>query len=105
MKVTFRDDVQGFVSKWDNVLLSMKETPNENFSESIKKHEGARFRTIEDHLCLGHTVHKGEPESYARLENVVKMYFDQKTMDRNCDARNDMPASGAPIRRKGDDRS
>ena len=30
MNVTFRDDVQGFVSKWDDVLLSMNETRNGN---------------------------------------------------------------------------
>ena len=36
---------------------------------------------------------------------MVKKYLDQKTRDRNLDARSDRTASRAPIRRKGDDRS
>ena len=49
------------------------------------------------------TVQKGEPASHTRLKNMVKKYLEQKTNDRNFDARNDRTASGAPIRRKGDE--
>ena len=36
MNVTFRgDDVQGFVTEWDEVVLSMKETPKDDMLESM----------------------------------------------------------------------
>ena len=61
MNFTFRDDVQGFVSKWDDVLLSMKETQNENFLESIyhtRVRESVQLKTT---FASGNhdTVHKG----------------------------------------------
>ena len=107
MKVTFRDDVQGFVSKWDDVLLSKKDAERKLFGKYPNHTRVRESEQLKTTFALDNqdTVHKGEPERYARLENVVKMYLDQKTMDRNCDASNDMPASRAPVRRKGDDRS
>ena len=107
MNVTFRDDVQGFVSKWDEFFYLCMRRVTETFSESrnhTRVRESAQLKTT---FALDNqdTVHKGEPERYARLKSVVKMYLDQKTMDRNCDASNDKPASGASIRRKGDDKS
>ena len=50
------------------------------------------------------TVQKDEPATFTRLKNMVKKFIDLKTKDRNFDASNDSPASGDPIRRKGDDR-
>ena len=43
------------------------------------------------------------------VENITQRFgtigTSQVTQDRNFDARNDRTASGAPVRRKGDDRS
>ena len=52
MSSTLRgDDVQGFDTNWDEVLLSLKDTPHENMLESMYKNEASRSRTIQDHLC------------------------------------------------------
>ena len=60
-----------------------------------------RVRTIKDHvLCTPDNAQEGEPASHTCLKIVVKKYLEQKTRDRNFDARNDQIGSGALVKQK-----
>ena len=39
-------------TKWDEVLVCMKDTPGENFVGEIVQNEATTFSTNEGHLCL-----------------------------------------------------
>ena len=65
------DNVQGFETTWDEVLLSMKKIPEDGVWGKFKQDEIQRFRTSE--VCCG-IVHsrykaKGEEASFSRLKD------------------------------------
>ena len=72
MNITLRgDDCQGFGAQWDEVLLSLKETPNEDILEGQHK---TRLRDSEQFkatfaLHNQDTAQKNEPASSSRLQN------------------------------------
>ena len=107
MNITFRgDDVQGSGTKCGEILFSVKETPNGKILGSMYKtglRDSEQFKSFA--LYNQDTVEKNEPASNTRLKNMAKKHLDQKTKDRNFDARNDRTGNGAPVRRKCDDRS
>ena len=52
MSVTLRgDDVQGFDTKWDEVLLNMADTPEDDTLESVVQTKTQGIGPIEDHIC------------------------------------------------------
>ena len=81
----------------DDILVSMNKT---------KLRDSEELRTTTTLALFNqNTVHKNESTSYTRLKNMVNRYLDQLTKDRNCDARNDRIAGGAPNRKETQDRS
>ena len=67
MSVTLRGDgIQGFDTKWDEVLNSMKE---------FLQNDAARFRPLLP--WKNNTMKNGEPASYTRLKNMVNKNLDQ----------------------------
>ena len=73
--VTLRgNDVQGFETKRDDVLLLVKETPNEDVLKSMYKMRlggSEQFRTIFA-MYSQDTVSQHEPANFPRFKNMVK---------------------------------
>ena len=98
MNVTLRgDDVQGIDTQWNEVLSIYEGSAWKNILESVYK---TRLRDLEQlktifALYNQDTVQKKWPASYTRLKNMVKKYLDQKTKDRNIDARSDRQDRGS----------
>ena len=82
MRITLSgDDVQGSDTKWDEVLLSMREAPKDGILESMYKtklRDSEQLRSTPA-LYKHETVQKSEPTRYTRLKNMVKRYLDQVT--------------------------
>ena len=96
-----------FDTKWDDVLLPFREAPNNKILESKNKYRLTDSEQLKTTFALYNqdTALKNEPTSHTRWKNMIKRYLDQATKDRHFDARNNRIASGAPIRRKTEDRS
>ena len=93
------------IHKWDEVLLSTTDTPDKLTSVyKTRLRDSEQSKTT---LALQNQdmLQQTEFASKTRLKKMVKKYLDQKTKDRNIDARNDWAASGPPVSRKGDDRN
>ena len=81
MNETLRgNDVQGFDTRWDEVLPSITKIPQENIPESMYtmslRESEQQKKTIT--LCTQDEV----------LDSLVKKHLGQKTRDRNVDAKN-----------------
>ena len=96
--VTLRDDnVQGFGTRWDEVLLSMSKIPSDDILESLYK---LRNRASEQ---LGTVLELYEMEIHQKismpnnqkLKTMVKRSIDQKLRLRNFGARHGKIESGA----------
>ena len=74
------DNVQGFYTKWDGVLLSMTQVPDEDLLENMYKKQ---LRFSEEWkplmvLDLQRTVQKGEATSFSRLKEMVRRHVEKK---------------------------
>ena len=72
------DDVQEFDTKWDEVLLSMKNTLGEDMMESFVKLRIRNSEQVKTTSALYNqdTLEKGQPVSFTRLKNMVKKYLE-----------------------------
>ena len=95
------DNVQGFDTKWDEVLLSMTEVPDEDTLEKVYKKQVHYSEELKPLMALYQrdTVQIGEAASYSRLKEVVRRYVEQKIRDKSFNARNeDRSIEGAEAR-------
>ena len=107
MSVTLReDDVPGFDIKWDEILLTVWDTPKDDILERMyrqKIRDSEKLKTTFAQYNRD-TVQKKESPSNTRLKYMFKTYL-QETKDRNFDVRNDSAANAATIWRKSEDRN
>ena len=103
--VTLHDDnIQEFDTRWDEIPVSMSQTPSDDVSESLYKfkiRESDQLKTVlEMHDMENHQ--KMSMPSCQKLKTMVKRRKDQKLRVRNFDARHGRLESGAVIKsRKG----
>ena len=74
MSVSVRgDDVQGFGTRWDEVLLSIKETPQDHILESMYKMRIRDSEQLKTVLALydQDIEQKDVPPNFMRLKNMV----------------------------------
>ena len=86
-----QDDLQGSDTKWDEILLSVKDMHQDNVPESLYKFRISDF----DQLMMVLTMYEQEVEQtsilpdYQRSKNMVKRFLDQKMVNRNLEARHE----------------
>ena len=85
------DNVQGFDTKWDEVLLSMTEVPDEDTLEKVYKKQVHHSEDLKPLMALYQrdTVQIVEAASYSRLKEVVRQHVEQKIRDKSFNARNE----------------
>ena len=83
------DNMEGFDTRWDEVLLSMTDVPDEDSLDKCTKKKFSEELTLLVALYLQDTVQKGEAASYSRLKEMVPRYVGQKIRDKNFNARNE----------------
>ena len=78
-------NVQGFDTKWDEVLLSMTKVPDEDILEICYKKQLQFAEELKPLMALYQqdTVQKGEAASYSRLKEMARWYVVQKIRDSN----------------------
>ena len=101
MGVTLRgNDVLGFDTKWDEVLLSVHEMPSDSILESLYKTQFRESDQLKTVLALYDLdiLQKNLQPSCQRLQSMVKKFLDQKAKARNFEARNERTATGTPAK-------
>ena len=87
--ITLRaDDVQGFDTRWDEVLLSTREVAWDAILESLCKmqiRESDHFKTVLA-LCEQDIEQKNTQPNYHKLKTTVKKFLDQKMRARPFEA-------------------
>ena len=75
------DNVQGFVTKWDEALLSMTKVPEQDTLEKWYKNSSTaeRNRNLLLTMYLQDSVQKGEAASSSRLNGMGRRQIKQKT--------------------------
>ena len=102
MSATLRgDDVQGFDSRWDEVLLLIEDLQLDTLLERSHK---MRIRESQ-HLNTVLAEYKDMPPSYQRLKTMVKQFLDQKMRARNLVARKERTVQGAPAKSRTEKKS
>ena len=96
------DDIRGFDSRRDEVLLSIKKTPHDHIPESVYNMRIWESEKLKAALALydQDLEHKEKLPSYARLTEMVKKIFELKIRCRSFKARNDRTARGAPANKE-----
>ena len=97
------DDLQGFDTMWDDVLLSIQEVPSDSVLESLHRTQLTNFDQLRNVLAMYDMEllqHESKP-SYQRSGTMVKNVLDQKSKARNFVARNERTATGAPAKSQG----
>ena len=90
INVTLRgDDVQGFHTRWDEVLPPIKEIPQDNVLESLCKMRTRDSEQLKTILALSDQdiEQKEIPPSYQRLKIMAEKFLDQKIWHRNVEVR------------------
>ena len=79
------DDIQGFDTRRDEVLLSIEETFHDHIPESVYNMRIRESEKLKTALVLydQDLEHKEKLPSYARLTNMVKKIFKPEIRDRN----------------------
>ena len=91
------DDVQDFDVRWDQALLSARETPTEMVLEGIHKsklQDSVQRQTVLTFNYQEPVRNKGQP-SYSRLMTAVRHYIDQAMRTPNFRVRNEIVVRGA----------
>ena len=81
----------GFDTRWDDVLLSINETPSGRILDSIFRillKESDQVRNVFA-ICDLDILWKDMPQSYRRLKSMVKRLLDPKSKALNFEARNE----------------
>ena len=84
------DDIQGFDSKWDEILLSMTQIPSDDILESLYKQrirESEKLKTVLELYNMEIQQKKAGPD-YHRSKTVVKRSIEQDLRNKNFGARN-----------------
>ena len=105
ISVTLHDDnIRGFDTRWDEVVLSVSKIPSDDVLESLYKlriRESDQLKTVLELYDM--EIHqKTSVPNNQKLKTMVKSGTDQKLRLRNFDARPEKIDSGAVIKnRKG----
>ena len=94
------DDVQDFDTRWDQVLLTTSEIPEENVFEGwykMKLQGSAQHQTV---LALYDQWMNRDraSQSYQRLRTLVRRHVDQMSRTRNFKARNERIETGVVVK-------
>ena len=97
------DDIQEFDSKWDEILLSMTQTPSDDILEGLYKlriRESEKLKTVLD-LYNMKIHHKKAGPDYHRLKTMVKRSIEQNLRIKNFEARNGNYETNAVVKNQG----
>ena len=84
------DEIQEFDSKWDEILLSMTQTPSDDILEGLYKlriRESEKLKTVLE-LCNMEIHQKKAGPDYHILKTMVKRSIEQNLRMKNFEARN-----------------
>ena len=84
------DDIQEFVSKWDEILLSMTQIPSDDILESLYKQrirESEKLKTVLELCNMEIHQNKAGPDHH-RLKTTVKRSIEQNLRMKKFEARN-----------------
>ena len=95
--ITLRnDDVQEFVTMWDEFHLLMSKIPTDDVVESLYKLTIRESDLLKNRIGIVRHQKISMPE-YQKLKTMVKRSIDQKLRLRNFDARNERIETGAVV--------
>ena len=97
------DDIQEFDSKWDRILLSMKNIPPDDILEGLYKlriRESEKLETVLELYDL-ETHQKKLGLDYHRLKTMVKRLIDQEIRNKNFGIRNENFEKNAVVKNQG----
>ena len=96
------DDVLGFDTNWNEVLLSIYEMPPDSIVESSHRTQLKESDQLRNVLAMYdmEILQKEMPPSYQRLKSMVKRFLDQKSKALNFEARHERTVTGAPAKSK-----
>ena len=86
----------GFHTKWDDLLMSIHETPSGRILDSLFRillKESDQVRNVFA-MCDLDILRKDMSQSYLRLKSMVKRVFDPKLKTLNFEARNERTVTG-----------
>ena len=97
------DNIQGFHSKWDEILLSMTQIPSDDILESLFKiriRESEKLKTVLEWYDLETHQKKFGPD-YQRLKTMVKRGIEQEIRNKNFGARSGNFEKNAVVKNQG----
>ena len=94
------DDVQGFDTRWSEVLLSTHEVLSDSILERLYQMRIRESDQLQTALALydQDINQKNMTPSYQRLKTMTKKFLDQKMRARNFEARNERTVTGTPAK-------
>ena len=95
--------IQEFDSKWDDILLSLMQTPSDNILERLYKvriRESEKLKTVLELYDLEIHQKKAGPD-YHRLKTMVIRSIEQDLRNRNFGIRNGNYATSAVVKNQG----
>ena len=100
MNVTLReDDIQGFDARWDEVLTSRKETPEDHILGSFYNMRIRESEQLETILALYDQDTRWRNQQATRALKIrSRSTWNKNIRNRHFEARNDRTASGAPAK-------
>ena len=83
------DSLRGFDAEWDNVLLGMKEIPEEKYLENLYRNQAKTSRQLELLYTQMETdvLLRGQPRSYSALNHIVRHHLDRETRGNHVEAK------------------
>ena len=97
------DDIQEFNSKWDEILLSMRQIPSDDILVGLHKlriRESEKLKTVLELYNVKIHQKKAGPD-YHRLKTMVKRSFEQNLRIKNFEARNGNYERNAVVKNQG----
>ena len=97
------DDIQELDSKWDEILLSMTQSPSDDILENLYKlriRESEKLKTVLDFYSMEIHQKKAEPDNH-KLKTMVKRSIEQKLRMKNFEARNGNYETNAVVKNQG----
>merc|ERR1712079_672452 len=83
------DNLRGFDTEWDNVLLGMREHPEEKYLENLYRKQvkkSKQFELLYNQMETDHIL-RGQPRSYHSLKQMARHNLDRETRDKHLEAK------------------
>ena len=83
------DNLRGFDTEWDNVLLGTKEHPEEKYLENLYRKQVKKSKQFELLYNQMETdrILRGQPRSYHSLKQMVRHHLDREVRDKHLETR------------------